>query len=131
MTNFTLAVYIIYLTFIFVSTFFVAKTIFKNSTHFMLSIFNNREGLARATNKLFETGFFLMAFGVGLFYTEHYSTIKDYQDFFNVLSLKAGFFTIFLGVMLFFNLFLFFRGMKYRSMKKRENEGHTETNPQS
>lgn len=107
-------VYIVYIIFITVSTIYVARTLFSNSKTFMHTIFNGREALANATNKLFETGFFLLAFGIGLWHltTERY--VDTQQDFFEVLSLKTGAFTLFLGVLLFFNLFLFFRGMKHR-----------------
>jgi hypothetical protein len=107
-------VYAIYIAFITASTIYVARTLFSNSKVFMHTIYSGREALAYATNKLFETGFFLLAFGIGLFYLETHHTIYSYRDVFEVLSLKTGGFTLFLGLLLFFNLFLFFRGMKHR-----------------
>ena len=107
-------VYIVYILFITVSTIYVARTLFTNSKTFMHTIFNGREALANATNKLFETGFFLLAFGLGLWHLTTYRYVGDIRQFFEVLSIKTGAFTLFLGGLLFFNLFMFFRGMKHR-----------------
>src|SRR5687767_4097924 len=108
-----MGVYTIYLVFIFASTIYVARTLFSNSKTFMHTIFSGREELANATNKLFETGFLLLAFGIGLWFleTNSYRKILTGSDFFEILSVKTGGFTLFLGVLLFFNLYLFFRGM--------------------
>ncbi|HLF62104.1 MAG TPA: hypothetical protein VI603_00020 [Saprospiraceae bacterium] len=107
-------VYAVYIVFIAAATIYVARTLFSNSKTFMYTIFNGREDLALATNKLFETGFFLLAFGIGLWFLETRELIGTHRRLFEVLSLKTGGFTIFLGILLFFNLYLFFRGMKHR-----------------
>ncbi len=39
-----------------------------------------------------------------------------------VLSSKIGFFSIYLAIMMFMNLFLFFRGKKVASQRRREHE---------
>lgn len=114
MANLIIGVYSIYVVFITAATIYVARTLFSNSKTFMHTIFTGREELANATNKLFETGFFLFAFGIGLWTMDANRMVLNYQDFFEVLSIKTGGFTLFLGVLLFFNLYLFFRGMKHR-----------------
>ncbi len=119
--TFTVLSYIIYLFFVTGLTYGVAKILFRNSKEFMLIIFNGRENLALATNRLFEVGFFLFGFGIGLWNLITYHTINDYRDVFEVLSEKIGGFTLFMGFLLFANLYLFFRGMKYRN---RQNEMH-------
>lgn len=114
MGNLIIGVYSVYIVFITAATIYVARTLFSNSKTFMHTIFNGREELANATNKLFETGFFLLAFGLGLWFLETGRIITDKREFFEVLSVKTGSFTLFLGVLLFFNLYMFFRGMKHR-----------------
>ncbi len=109
-----IVVYAVYIAFITAATIYVARTLFSNSKMFMFTIFNGREALALATNKLFETGFFLLAFGLGLWFLETREIIDTHRRLFEVLSVKSGGFTIFLGMLLFFNLYLFFRGMKHR-----------------
>ncbi len=117
MGNLIIGVYIIYAVSITISTIYVARTLFTNSKTFMHTIFNGREELANATNKLFETGFFLLAFGLGLWYMQTDRNIYENREFFEVLSVKLGGFIIFLGILLFFNLYMFFRGMKHRNRK--------------
>jgi len=114
MANLIIGVYSIYVVFITAATLYVARTLFSNSKTFMHTIFNGRDELATATNTLFQTGFFLFAFGIGLWTMAANRAIMDYRQFFEVLSMKTGGFTLFLGVLLFFNLYLFFRGMKHR-----------------
>ncbi|MFK7030678.1 hypothetical protein [Flavobacterium oreochromis] len=109
--------YAFYLPIAFFLTYYVSKTLFKNSKTFMLDIFNGREEIALATNKLFETGFYLLNLGFALMILELSLTQNTYQELVEDLSYKIGGFSIYLGVMLFFNLYLFFRGKR----KARQN----------
>ncbi len=110
----TVLAYSIYALFVAALTFGVARILFRNSREFMLVIFGSRENLALATNRLFEVGFFLFGFGIGLRYLYIGYDIANMKGVFEVLSSKIGGFTLFIGALLFGNLFLFFRGMKYR-----------------
>jgi len=58
--------YLIYLPIALLMTVLVARTLFKNSQIFMLDIFNGREEIAIATNRLSEIGFYLMNIGAAL-----------------------------------------------------------------
>lgn len=109
--------YAIYLPIAFFLTYYVSKTLFRNSKTFMLDIFNGREEIALATNKLFETGFYLLNLGFALMILELSLYENTYQELVEDLSYKIGGFSIYLGVMLFFNLYLFFRGKR----KARQN----------
>ena len=115
METLTILAYFIYALFITLLTFGVGKVLFKNSKTFMTIIFNGRENLALATNKLFEVGFFLFGFGIGLWFLTIPYQIYTKKGLFEILSQKIGSFTLFIGILLFANLFLFFRGMKHRS----------------
>ena len=59
--------YLIYLPVTLLLTYWVARTLFKNSKIFMLDIFKGREEIADATNRLFEIGFYLINFGAAFF----------------------------------------------------------------
>ncbi len=107
-----LITYSIYTVFIIVITLLVAKILFKNSGNYMTEIFSGNQALAESTNQLFRLGFFLLALGTGFWYLEVPNLIQTKVDLFEKLSIKIGGFTLFLGVLLFFNLMLFFRGMK-------------------
>ena len=104
--------YAIYLPVVLFLTYYVSKTLFKNSKIFMLDIFKGREEIANATNKLFETGFYLLNLGFALRILEMNLYKNTYQSLIEELSYKIGGFSIYLGVMLFLNLYFFFRGKR-------------------
>jgi predicted PurR-regulated permease PerM len=104
--------YSIYLPVALFLTYYVSKTLFKNGKIFMLDIFKGREEIAEATNKLFETGFYLLNIGFALMILEMQLYRDSYQELIENLSYKIGGFSIYLGIMLFFNLYFFFRGKR-------------------
>lgn len=128
--------YMIYLPVALGLTLYVARTLFTNGRTFMLDIFKGKEDIANATNKLFEVGFYLLNMGFALlilridqgplrYYAANaggevmrYDNALDAnQEVVEVLARKLGGFAIYLGVMLFLNLYMFFRGWK----KARQN----------
>lgn len=110
--------YLIYLPVSILLTLYVAHTLFKNGKIFMLDIFHGKEDIAFSTNKLFEIGFYLLNIGFALLILRINYTIYSYQGMIEALSIKLGWFSIYLGIMLFFNLYMFFRG---RKASKRNN----------
>lgn len=104
--------YSIYLPVALFLTYYVSKTLFKNGKIFMLDIFKGREDIAEATNRLFETGFYLLNIGFALMILELNLYNNSYQELVERLSYKIGGFAIYLGIMLFFNLYFFFRGKR-------------------
>ena len=112
--------YAIYLPVALFLTYYVSKTLFRNSKIFMLDIFKGREEIANATNKLFETGFYLLNLGFALMILEMTIYNNDYQSLIEALSYKIGGFAIYLGIMLFINLYFFFRGKRKASQTQVE-----------
>lgn len=112
--------YAIYLPIALFLTYYVSKTLFRNSKIFMLDIFKGREDIAIATNKLFETGFYLLNLGFALMILEMTLYNNDYQSLIEALSYKIGGFAIYLGIMLFINLYFFFRGKRKASQTQVE-----------
>jgi hypothetical protein len=104
--------YFIYLPIVLAMTWYVARTLFQNGQVFMMDIFHGREEMALSTNKLFKVGFYLLNVGFALFYLRIWQVLESAQHVVEVLSEKIGFFAIYLGLMLFFNLYLFFRGRR-------------------
>lgn len=104
--------YAVYLPIALFLTYYVSRTLFKNSKIYMMDIFKGREEIAEATNKLFETGFYLLNLGFALMILEMNLYENSYQLLIEKLSYKIGGFTIYLGVMLFINLYFFFRGKR-------------------
>jgi hypothetical protein len=104
--------YAVYLPIALFLTYYVSRTLFKNSKIYMLDIFKGREEIAAATNKLFETGFYLLNLGFALMILEMNLYNDTYQLLIEKLSYKIGGFSIYLGIMLFLNLYFFFRGKR-------------------
>jgi len=118
-TSLNFTAYLIYLPVVLILTWYVAHTLFKNSKVFMMDIFNGRSDIALSTNKLFETGFYLLNLGFALTIMEIAAEITNGRNMLEILSLKIGGFSIYLGIMLFFNLYLFFRGKRVARQKAR------------
>jgi predicted PurR-regulated permease PerM len=116
-TDLNFIAYLIYLPIIVALTWYVAHTLFQNSKVFMLDIFRGKEDIAMSTNKLFETGFYLLNIGFALLIMEIAYEIGSNRNLLEILSTKIGGFAIYLGVMLFFNLYLFFRGRRISKAK--------------
>jgi len=110
--SFNFTAYLVYLPVVIFLTWYVAHTLFKNGKVFMMDIFNGREAIALSTNKLFETGFYLLNLGFALLIMEIATEIADSRTMLEILSTKIGGYSIYLGIMLFFNLYLFFRGKR-------------------
>jgi hypothetical protein len=123
-TSFNFIAYLIYLPIVIVLTWYVAHILFKNSKVFMQDIFHGKVDIALSTNKLFETGFYLLNLGFALMIMEVAYTISSSQSLLEILSTKIGGFSIYLGIMLFFNLYLFFRGRRISKQKARLAEAY-------
>ncbi len=124
MNTLVLITYCIYLPIAFFLTFWVAKVFFKNAYAFMLEIFHKREDLAKSTNHLYEVGFYLitLGFALGFMRMRYVAADFDKQAVFEVLSQKVGYLAIFLGAMVFFNLYMLFRGKHKSNENRRERE---------
>lgn len=111
-TNFMVMAYSIYLPVTILLTIYVANVLFRNGRIFMLDIFKGRTEIADATNHLFKVGFYLLNIGFALVLMHIAYEIFDTRELLETLSHKIGWFSIYLGVMLFLNLYLFFRGKR-------------------
>ena len=110
--------YSIYLPIVILLTFYVSSNLFKNSIVYMKDIFNGREEIAIATNTLFKIGFYLLNLGFALFILTITEEVTSAQSTIEVLSRKVGGFSIYLGIMLFINMYLFFRGKRVSKQKR-------------
>jgi hypothetical protein len=121
-TSLNFIAYLFYLPIVIMLTWYVAHTLFKNSKVFMLDIFHGKTEIAFSTNKLFETGFYLLNLGFALLIMQIAQEIFDSRGLLEILSTKIGGFSIYLGIMLFFNLYLFFRGRRISREKTKVAE---------
>ncbi len=118
--SYVIAAYFIYLPVALLLTWLVAHTLFRSGLIFMRDIFFGREDIAKATNSLFKIGFYLLNIGFALFILKIYNELASMQQTIEILSSKIGGFSIYLGVMLFLNLYLFFRGKRVARQKQLE-----------
>lgn len=120
-TGHMVTAYTIYLPVALLLTWYVAHTLFRNSIVFMKDIFNGREEIALATNTLFRIGFYLLNIGFALYILRINTALVNAQEIIETLSYKVGGFSIYLGGMLFLNLYLFFRGKRVAKQKRMEH----------
>ena len=118
MKDLTVIAYLIYLPLVVLLTLYVANNLFRNSIVYMKDIFNGRDEIAKATNSLFKIGFYLMNVGFALYILTIYGNVDSAQSAIEILSQKIGGFSIYLGVMLFVNMYMFFRGKKAAKLKR-------------
>lgn len=122
MKDLIVVAYSIYLPVVIFLTFYVAHNLFKNSIVYMQDIFNGRDEIAKATNSLFQIGFYLLNVGFALYILEIVTDVKTAQSTIEVLSKKVGGFSIYLGAMLFLNMYFFFRGKNVAKQKRVDAE---------
>jgi predicted PurR-regulated permease PerM len=122
--NLITTAYIIYLPIVILLTWYVAHTLFGNAKVFMMDIFNGKQEIAMSTNKLFEVGFYLINIGFAFWFMQinNFDPKISTQDIFEILSTKIGSFAIYLGLMLFGNLYLFFRGRKISRLNRKPEQ---------
>lgn len=116
--NYNLIAYTVYAPIVIALTIWVAKMLHKNTSTFLIEIFNVNEKVALATNNLLQTGFYLISLGFAFVRikirgksnwngnTWEYADINSYRETIEELAVKLGGFTLFIGFILFLNLFL-------------------------
>ncbi|MCA8942276.1 MAG: hypothetical protein KDB80_06910 [Planctomycetes bacterium] len=101
-----------YTTYILVSiglTVWVGRTLHRNGRPFLIDVFHDREDLADSVNHLLVVGFYLVNFGyvsLALKLAKHVETATSAVE---ALSYKIGLVLVVLGLMHFFNLYIFSR----------------------
>lgn len=127
-TTYNLTAYAIYLPIVLTLTVIVSELLFRNAKVFMMDIFHQKSDIALATNSLFKIGFYLLNFGFALLIIEFNQLITG-ESLVVGLSKKVGGFSIYLGLMILFNLLLFMKGRKKSNEKEiSENLNHEKSN---
>lgn len=101
-----------YLIYIFISvalTIWVAHTLHKNGRIFLIDVFQGNEALADSVNHLLVVGFYLINLGYVSLALKIGDKIHNPQEGIEALSWKVGLVLVVLGVMHFFNLYVFSR----------------------
>ena len=95
-------------------TIWVARTLHKNGRIFLVDAFHGNAELADSVNHLLVVGFYLINVGYVTLALRTTAVITNLREAIELLSDKVGLVLLILGLMHFFNLFLFSR-MRKRS----------------
>src|SRR6266545_7654130 len=103
----TVWTYIAYLLISVALTIWVARTLHRNGRIFLVDSFLGNEALADSVNHLLVVGFYLINFGYVTLALKYGDKATNAQTALEALSTKVGLVLVVLGVMHFFNLFIF------------------------
>jgi hypothetical protein len=112
---------ITYLTYLAISialTVWVAHTLHKNGRIFLVDVFSGNEALADSVNHLLVVGFYLINMGYVTLALKLGYKLETAQEGIEALSAKIGMVLVVLGMMHFFNLFIFSR-IRRRASRNR------------
>jgi hypothetical protein len=107
-----------YLTYLAISvaiTVWVARTLHKNGRIFLVDSFHGNEALADSVNHLLVVGFYLINIGFVTLALKYGARATDAKEAVEMVSTKVGMVLVVLGVMHFFNLYIFSK-MRRRAM---------------
>ena len=103
------ASYAVYLLITLTVTVWVAHTLHKNGRVFLIEAFNGNQELADSINHLLVVGFYLVNVGYVSYVLKSDVDVMHLRGAIELVSEKIGVVLIVLGIMHFFNLFVFSR----------------------
>jgi hypothetical protein len=114
----TVGTYVVYLLITVPLTIWVASTLSRNGRVFLEDVFDQNEGLAHAVNRLLVVGFYLLNLGFVMLFLRISDPVADLRGLFDTLSVKVGVVMLTLGVVHFFNVYVF-NAIRRRSRLER------------
>jgi hypothetical protein len=115
----TVWTYLAYLAISVGLTIWVAKTLHKNGRIFLVDSFLGNEPLADSVNHLLVVGFYLINIGFVTLALKYGDKATDAQTALEILSSKVGMVLVVLGIMHFFNLFVFSKMRRRATLNKQ------------
>ena len=113
--NYTAYYHLIYLVISISVTIWVARTLHKNGRIFLVDAFHGNERLADSVNHLLVVGFYLVNIGFVTLAVKYGSRPDDIAGLLEAVCSKEGVVLLVLGVMHFFNIYVFNR-MRRRAL---------------
>ncbi|MFL6232605.1 MAG: hypothetical protein ACJ76N_05675 [Thermoanaerobaculia bacterium] len=108
-TDFVVVTYCFYLAVSICLTIWVARTLHRNGRLFLVDVFHGNESLADSVNHLLVVGFYLINFGYVTLALKLGYDVTNARGSIEALSQKVGYVLLVLGLMHFFNLYVFSR----------------------
>jgi hypothetical protein len=119
--NLSLFTYLVYLALSISMTIWVAQALYKNGRYFLVDVFQGDWAMADSVNRLLVVGYYLINLGyISLMLKLGYA-IHDMTEAVEALSGKVGMVLVVLGVMHFFNLYIFTR-IRRRGSQERDDQ---------
>jgi hypothetical protein len=115
---FVVYVYLAYLLLSIAITVWVARTLHRSGRAFLIDAFHGQTALADSVNHLLVVGFYLINLGWIVSSLRTYGELDTARAAIELLSEKVGWVLLVLGLMHFFNLFLFTR-IRRRAIDRR------------
>ena len=109
---FIIETYVAYLVLSIAVTIWVARTLHKNGRAFLVDAFHGEVALADSVNHLLVVGFYLINLGWIIRTLQTHRSVDTLRESLELLSDKIGTVFLILGVMHFFNLFVFNRARR-------------------
>ncbi|MGA9749173.1 MAG: hypothetical protein WBQ50_17090 [Nocardioides sp.] len=103
----TVVTYVSYLIVAVPLTIWVARTLSSNGRVFLADVFDGNDALAEAVNRLLVVGFYLLNIGFVTLYLRVSNEVLDLRGVLETLSVKIGIVMLVLGLVHFFNVYLF------------------------
>ena len=119
MNVYVVGTYVTYLTISISLTVWVARTLVKNGRVFLVDSFLGNEALADSVNHMLAAGFYLVNVGYVSLALKYGDKPADLAQAIESLSTKVGLVLLVLGVMHFFNLYVFSR-MRRRALLRNQ-----------
>jgi hypothetical protein len=118
--NLSIFTYLVYLVVSISMTIWVAQTLHKNGRYFLVDVFHGDWAIADSVNRLLVVGYYLINLGYVSLMLKLGHAVSDMTGAIEALSEKVGMVLVVLGVMHFFNLYIFSR-IRRRSSLDRNN----------
>jgi hypothetical protein len=117
--NLSLFTYLAYLVLSISLTIWVAQTLHKNGRYFLVDVFQGDWAMADSVNRLLVVGYYLINLGYVCLMLKLGYAVPDMTGAIEALSEKVGMVLVVLGIMHFFNLYIFSR-IRRRSSQDRD-----------
>src|SRR5262245_14195660 len=119
--NLSIFTYLVYLVVSICMTIWVGQTLHKNGRYFLVEVFQGDWALADSVNRLLVVGYYLIKLGYASLMLKLGHEVRDMTGAIEDLSEKVGMVLVVLGIMHFFNLYLFSR-IRRRGLLERGNQ---------
>ncbi|MBO0797817.1 MAG: hypothetical protein J2P31_03265 [Blastocatellia bacterium] len=107
--NLSIFTYLVYLVVSVCLTIWVGQTLHKNGRYFLVDVFHGDWAIADSVNRLLVVGFYLINLGYASLMLKLGHAVPNMTGAIEALSEKVGMVLVVLGIMHFFNLYLFSR----------------------